>query len=715
MGCAAVVMLFDEEGQADTYQRKIEIAQRAYSTLTAAGFPPEDIIFDPNVLAVSTGIEAHDGYGKAFIDAVEWIKKNLPYAKVSGGVSNLSFAFRGNNTVREAMHSVFLYHAIEVGLDMAIVNAGMVQIYDEINPELLRRVEDVILCRREDGSERLLEIAEQLKGTTSQKSETTTNQWRELPLSQRICHAMTKGVVEHIAEDTMEGYEELKSPMRVIDELLMPSMEHVGRLFGEGKMFLPQVVKTARVMKRAVEVLTPYITEQRTAGAGRVVIATVKGDVHDIGKNIVAVVMSCNGYEVEDLGVMVDTLRIVESAVALNADAICLSGLITPSLEEMTRVVQECEKRGLSIPVILGGATTSKIHTAVKIAPHYSGTVIHAANASDNPKILSELLGARHKEYTAEVKSAQEAIHAEYERAIERRQLLALEDVRACREVASQEDVIAPRHVRSVVFSEFDIADVERFIDWNFFFAAWGMRGKYPEILQSEKYGEEATKLFSDARALLESIKNKQSLTLEGVVAVLPARSCVDDIIVTTPKGKEVTLPMLRRQLSTGENRCLADYVASKGDHICCFAITAGVGLDKLCAEFRESGDEYSAMLAKLLSDRLTEAFAERVHEFVARDMWGFEGGVRMAFGYPACPDHSLKREVFDILRVGMTTRMTLLENYMITPAESLCGVIFPRGEYFGVGVIDDVQAADYAARRNITTEELKKLIPNNI
>ncbi len=715
MGAAAVVMLFDEAGQADTYERKIEIAQRAYTILTSVGFPAEDIIFDPNVLSVSTGIEEHDSYGKAFIDAVRWIKRNLPYAKVSGGVSNLSFAFRGNNVVREAMHSVFLYHAIEAGMDMAIVNAGMLQVYDNIEPTLLERVEDVILCRRTDASERLLEIAQELKGTASTKDETKVDEWRTGSLADRVQHAMTKGVVEYIEADTLEGYANLQSPMRVIDELLMPAMEHVGRLFGEGKMFLPQVVKTARVMKRAVEVLTPYITEQKREGAGRVVIATVKGDVHDIGKNIVAVVMSCNGYMVEDLGVMVDTLRIVDSAVEMNADAICLSGLITPSLEEMTRVVKECQKRGLSIPVILGGATTSKIHTAVKIAPHYEGVVIHANNASDNPKMLNELLSPRREEYIAEIKSQQEQLRQEYDRTVAKQQLLPLDELRRSRVCISQEEVIKPQHTGNLVFSEFDISDVERYINWNFFFAAWGMKGHYPEILESERYGEEARKLFADAANLLREIKVHKKLTLEGVVAILPAWSESDDIVVTTRKGKEVKLPMLRSQSPTSHHRSMADFVAESDDHICCFAITAGVGLDKMMTEYREAGDEYNAMLSKLLADRLTEAFAERVHDFVAKEMWGFEGGVRMAFGYAACPDHSLKREVFELLNIKMTSRMTLSESYMITPAESICGVIFPRGEYFSVGMIDAQQAEDYAQRRGITTDELKRLIPNNI
>ncbi|MFI3319742.1 MAG: methionine synthase [Rikenellaceae bacterium] len=737
-GAAAVVMLFDESGQADTYERKIEIAQRAYTLLTEAGFPSEDIIFDPNVLAVATGIEAHDSYGKAFIEATRWIKGNLPNAKVSGGVSNLSFSFRGNNTIREAMHSVFLYHAIEAGMDMAIVNAQMLQIYDQIEPTLLKRVEDVILCRGEDAAERLIELAEELKSQNikgDKPSAKSAEEWRTLPLKERVDYAMVKGIVDHIEADTLEGYNELQVPMRVIDELLMPAMEHVGVLFGEGKMFLPQVVKTARVMKKAVGVLTPYIEESKgsevgSSATGKVLVATVKGDVHDIGKNIVSVVMACNGYEIHDLGVMVETLRIVEEANTWGADAICLSGLITPSLEEMIRVAEECERRGYTTPIIIGGATTSPIHTAVKIAPHYpSGVVIHANNASDNPKILSQLLGENRDLYIDHIKAEQQALRGDYERALKLRDLLPLAEARA--NATSTTEVIEPQHTGRLVFADFDIADVEELIDWNFFFTSWGLKGHYPEIFESERYGEEAKKIFEDAQALLAQIKEGHKLTLQGVVAILKARKDGDDIVVTSTKGKEVRLAMLRNQTRSEANSSLADMISTKGDHIGCFAVTAGVGLDALTAEFKEAGDDYSAMLAKLLADRLTEAFAHKVHIFVRRQMWGYETcepltakdvirekyqGVRMAFGYPATPDHSLKREIFELLSTEMTTHMKLdRESYMISPAESLCGVMISRGEYFSVGSIDDEQLKDYARRRKMTIEEIKKLIPYNI
>ncbi len=740
MGAATVVMLFDEEGQADSYERKIEIAQRAYTLLTESGFPAEDIIFDANVLAVATGIEEHDTYAKAFIDATRWIKAHLPYAKVSGGVSNLSFAFRGNNYVREAMHSVFLYHAIEAGMDMAIVNAQMLQIYDQIEPELLSRIEDVILYRRADAAERLIEFAEELKSKSERQGKVTSqaaNEWRELPLSGRIEHAMLKGVADHIEEDTAQGYEKLQSPMRVIDELLMPAMEHVGKLFGEGKMFLPQVVKSARVMKRAVAVLTPYIEALRKSGsseessnAGKVLIATVKGDVHDIGKNIVSVVMACNGYEIRDLGVMVDTKRIVDEAIDWGADVICMSGLITPSLDEMIRVVTECETRGVRLPILIGGATTSPIHTAVKIAPHYSSVVIHAHNASDNPKILSQLLGAERESYIESVKSRQGELRAEYERVVAIREILPLKEVRERAKRKSTEECDKPLHTGKLVFPDFDISDVESLIDWNFFFPAWGLKGRYPEILEDEKCGEEAKKLLLDAQLMLLKIRNERLLTLQGVIGLLPARSEGDDIIVKDPKGREHRLAMLRRQQKGEKNLSLADFVAEADDHIVLFALTSGVGLEKLTESYKAAGDDYSAILAKLIADRLAEAFTERVHSFVRRQMWGYETGkelttaeilgekyrgIRVAFGYPATPDHSLKSDIFKILSVEMTTEMKLSESYMITPGESLCGIMLSSGEYFSVGRISEEQSEDYALRRGVKKEELERLIPSNI
>ncbi|MFR9514425.1 MAG: methionine synthase, partial [Rikenellaceae bacterium] len=606
MGAAAVVMLFDQVGQADTFERKIEIAERAYKILTEAGFPAEDIIFDPNILAVATGIEEHDIYAKAFIDATAWIKANLPHAKVSGGVSNLSFAFRGNNHIREAMHSVFLFHAIKAGMDMAIVNTQMLQVYSEIESELLNLIEDVILCRTSDASEKLIEYAQSHQDSGSGKVASTSkaDEWRNLSLKERIEYAMIKGVADYVEADAEEGYQTLGTPMAVIDTLLMPAMERVGVLFGEGKMFLPQVVKTARVMKRAVAQLTPYIEElksQGARGAGRVLIATVKGDVHDIGKNIVSVVMACNGYEINDLGVMVETGRIVDEALEWGADVICMSGLITPSLDEMIRVVEECEKRGLTIPIIIGGATTSPLHTAVKIAPHYSGVVIHAHSASDNPKILSQILGEDADLYADHIRAEQLLLRSDYERAQRKRELMSLTEARKAGEQFKAGEPIVPLHTGRLVFPSFDIEDVEELIDWRYFFMAWGIKGQFPAILSNEKYGDEANKLFDDALAMLQQIKRDKSLTLEGAVAILKARSEGDNIVVTSTRGHEVILPMLRSQTRGADALSVADFVAEKGDHICCFAITSGVELEKFSEQFKESGDEYGAMIAKLL------------------------------------------------------------------------------------------------------------------
>ncbi len=730
-GAAAVVMLFDEQGQADTCARKVEVATRAYKLLVEAGFPPEAIIFDPNILAVATGIPEHDGYAKAFIDATRTIRERCPHVHITGGVSNLSFAFRGNNTVREAMHSVFLYHAIAAGMDMGIVNPAMLRVYDQIEPELLERVEDVILCRRADAAERLSEYAQQVK-TSTQQEQSNHDAWREDSLEERIRYAMLKGIADHIETDAMEAYHALQSPIAVIDTLLMPAMEQVGRLFGEGKMFLPQVVKSARVMKRAVAVLTPYI-EQGSASeqrAGRILVATVKGDVHDIGKNIVSVVMACNGFEIHDLGVMVETERIVDEAVRIGADAICLSGLITPSLDEMAAVCQEVERRALQIPVVVGGATTSALHTAVKMAPLYRGIVAHSANASENSRILQQLLGSEGASFAAALRKEQEQLRNDFVSSERRRKLVTLDEARQHGAKRPSHKPIEPKHTGRLVFPDFDIADVEPLIDWSFFFASWGIKGRYPELLDHPEKGEEARKLFADAEALLKRIREEKLLTLQGVVGIFPAHSEGDDIVVHDPKGREVRLAMLRNQTRDEENRSAADWVARKGDHIGCFALTGGIGLDKLTAQFREAGDDYHAMMAKLLADRLTEAFMETVHSFVRRSMWGYEQGEpltphailreqyqgrRMAFGYPATPDHSLKREIFDLLAVEITTAMRLTENWMITPGEALCGLLFADGAYFSIGTIDEEQLADYARRRNLDIETVKKLIPNNL
>ena len=728
-GAAVVVMLFDERGQADTYERKIEVAARAYRLLTEAGFPAEDIIFDPNVLAVATGIAEHDGYAKAFIDATRWIKEHLPHAKVSGGVSNLSFAFRGNNPVREAMHAAFLYYAIRAGMDMGIVNPQALRVYDDIEPELLERIEDVLLCRRPDASERLAEYAQRMHAATEAPPQ-AADTWRQAKLRERIDHAMLKGDAKYIEADTLEAYRQLGDPLAVVDTLLMPAMERVGTLFGEGKMFLPQVVKTARVMKQAVAVLTPYIERNATQHrAGKVLVATVKGDVHDIGKNLVAVVMACNGYEIRDLGVMVDAQRIVDEAVAWGAECIGLSGLITPSLDEMIGVCRELERRGLRIPVIIGGATTSDLHTALKIAPVYSGTVVHSPNASCNSRLLAQLLGPDSDRFAEEVRAEQQRLRDDYARREAQRNAVSLTEARRIGATRPPHVPVEPLHTGRMVFPDYDVADVEPFIDWNFFFAAWGLKGRYPDLLDHPEKGAEARKVLADAQALLARIHDERLLTLQGVAGIFAARSEGDDLVVTDPKGREKRLAMLRNQNPAEGCRSLADCLAPDGDWLGCFAVTAGIGLKELCEKFRSDNDEYSALLIKLLADRLTEAFTEAVHSFVRRQMWGYETGPqltpaailkgdyrgrRMAFGYPASPDHSLKREVFDLLAVGQTTGMRLTENCMIDPGESLCGLLFADADYFAVGPIDREQAEDYARRRGCTLDELEKLLPNN-
>ncbi len=731
-GAAAVVMLFDERGQADTCARKIEVAWRAYKLLMDNGFPADDIIFDPNVLAVATGIPEHDNYGVDFIEAVRWIKQNLPHAKVSAGVSNLSFSFRGNNTVREAMHSVFLYHAIAAGLDMGIVNAGMLQIYSDIEPRLLELTEDVVLNRRPDATERLSAYAEELKanGTDTKKTEEKES-WRTKPLAERISYAMLKGLDEHIGEDALEAYREAGSPLAVIDTMLMPAMGEVGELFGAGKMFLPQVVKSARVMRRAVDALSPYMKGCDTAvkSNGKVLIATVKGDVHDIGKNIVSVVMSCNGYEIIDLGVMVECERIVDEAEKNKVDAIGLSGLITPSLDEMIKVVRELERRGLHIPVIIGGATTSKLHTAVKIAPEYTNTVIHSRDASDNVRILAQLLGPDREKFVAETKAQQQVERELFSVTVQNRHPVPLELARKNRYIKPAGGIVEPQHIGRIVFSDYPVESAEPYIDWTYFFAAWDIKGTWPQIFDSPEKGAEARKLFDDAQSLLARIKTEHLLILNGTAGIFPARRNGDDIIITGTKGEEVRLPQLRNQ-TPGKtvNLSVADYISDEGqDYIGAFAVTAGIGLKEFVEKLRAEGDDYNAIMAKLLADRLTEAFAEAVHEFMRRVAWGYQQkdispqdavrgkyrGLRYAFGYPATPDHSLKEEVFALLAVPQTTGMRLTENYMIEPGEALCGLMVAdhEAEYFTLGPIGEDQFEDYARRRGKPANEIKRLI----
>ncbi|MCL2561926.1 MAG: methionine synthase [Rikenellaceae bacterium] len=711
-GAAAVVMLFDERGQADTYERKIEVAARAYGVLVEEGFPPEDIVFDPNVLTVGTGIAEHDDYGVAFIEAVRWIKKSLPHAKTSGGVSNLSFAFRGNNTVREAMHSVFLHHAIEAGLDMAIVNPAAMLSYADIGPELLTLAEDVVLNRRADAAERLAAYAAS-HASSSQTTATTTQEWRNGSLEERVEYAMTCGVADHIEADTLEGYALLGAPLAVIDQLLMPAMERIGQLFAEGRMFLPQVVRSARVMKRAVGALAPYMEKNASANkAGRVVMATVKGDVHDIGKNIVSVVMACNGYEVSDLGVMVDKERIVEAATLHGADAIGLSGLISPSLDEMTQVVVELERCGLRIPVIVGGATTSELHTAVKIAPNYSGLVVHSRDASDGAAIVGRLLGASGCDFAGDVRRRQAELREQWERRAEVRELVSLAEARGRRLIVTP--VPTPLRTGRETMLDVHLSEVAELIDWDFFFPAWGLKGCYPALLDDPEKGEQARRLLDDARAMLARLDGR--LTLKAVAGIYPAHKEGDDIVLTDG-GREFRLAQLRNQEKGQEhNLSLVDFIAEQ-DHVGAFALTAGAGLAEFVAELSASGDDYGAIMAKLLADRLAEALAEFVHSHI-KQAWGVaEVGIRVAFGYPSCPDHSLKREVFELLDVEREAGMTLTENYMIAPGESVCGLVFanPAARYFDVGRISGEQLDDYAHRRGLPTEEIARLIPRNL
>ena len=705
MGAATVVMLFDEEGQADTYERKVSVARRAYKLLKGIGFPTEDIIFDPNVLAVATGMPEHDDYARAFIEACRTIHEEMPEVHMSGGISNLSFSFRGNNTIRQAMHSVFLYHAMQAGLDMSIVNPAMTTIYSDIPQDMLQVVEDVILNKPtpnpslkggEDGgssnlsnAERLIEYAEKILQKTSsdnsQKDNTYSSPLYERgaggeSIASRISQAMLKGLTDNIEADTEEAYKEAGSALGVIDNYLMPAMEQVGKLFGEGKMFLPQVVKSARVMKKAVAVLEPYMTTGTGTitgtGEGKVLMATVKGDVHDIGKNIVCVVTQCNGYEVEDLGVMVDTQTIVDTAQKHQVDVIGLSGLITPSLDEMIKVVQELQRRGMKTPVIVGGATTSALHTAVKMAPEYpNGVVIQSHSAADNAAIIRRLLADDHEEYIAEQKNQQRIVRETYlnEKANKKPQLSMVE-ARQRRHQKRVGEVALPKGDTSFDL-KVRVADIRERINWNFFYQAWGLKG-------DNRKGEEARKLMADAEEMLKVIDER--ITLLAKARILPANSNEYDDIIINGNGNKYVINMPRSVKEADETLCLADYIMREGvDFICPFVVSAGIGLKALQDEYRKDNDEYKAMLAKLLCDRLAEALAEHLSDQLN---WG-DKRIRFAFGYGACPDHKPKEQIFQILGVGEKDGLSLTETYMINPGESICGLIFANTptKYFNI------------------------------
>jgi 5-methyltetrahydrofolate--homocysteine methyltransferase len=761
-GAAAVVMAFDEQGQADTFQRKIDICARAYRILVdEVDFAPEDIIFDPNIFAIATGIEEHNNYAVDFIEAVKWIKQNLPGAKVSGGVSNVSFSFRGNDPVREAIHTVFLYHAIRAGMDMGIVNAGMVGVYDELEPELRERVEDVVLNRRPDAGERLVEVAEQAKGAA--KDEGKKNEWRQLPVEQRLAHALVHGLTDHIVPDTEEMYQQVVAkggrPLHVIEGPLMDGMNIVGDLFGAGKMFLPQVVKSARVMKQAVAHLIPYIEEekkqQEAAGAdvrakGKIVIATVKGDVHDIGKNIVTVVLQCNNFEVVNMGVMVPCHEILAKAKVEGADIVGLSGLITPSLEEMQYVAGEMQKdehfRIKKIPLLIGGATCSRVHTAVKIAPHYEGPVVYVPDASRSVSVAQSLLSEQAATYIAEVNADYEKVrqlHASKKQV----PLWPLAKARANKTPIdwSNYTPARPKFIGRRVFRNYDLAELTRYIDWGPFFQTWDLAGAFPAILKDEIVGAEAVRVLSDGQRMLKRLIEGRWLTANAVLGFWPANSVNDDDIQLYADDSRsepvLTWYGLRQQTEKQEiegklrpSRCLADFVAPRGvadDYVGAFAVTAGIGVDKKEQYFLADHDDYSAIMLKALADRLAEALAEALHERVRKDLWGYAAdealsneqliaekyrGIRPAPGYPACPDHSVKRDMFALLQpeeIGMG----LTESMAMSPAASVSGfyLAHPESTYFNVGRIGADQLEDQARRRGAGVAELQRLLAPNL
>ena len=753
-GAAAVVMAFDEQGQAATFEDKIRICERAYRMLVdEVGFPPEDIIFDPNVLTVATGMEEHNDYALDFINATRWIKENLPHAKVSGGVSNISFSFRGNNKVREAMHSAFLYHAIAAGMDMGIVNAGMLELYEEIEPELKVLVEDVLLNRRPDATERLVEHGEALKAASSGAvaSEKKTEEWRQGTVEERLSHALVKGIDAYIDADTEEARAKLGRPLLVIEGPLMAGMSVVGDLFGAGKMFLPQVVKSARVMKKAVAYLTPYMEAEKAAmiaaglevrTQGKIVLATVKGDVHDIGKNIVGVVLACNNYEVIDMGVMVPAEKILERAKAEKADLIGLSGLITPSLDEMVHVAREMERQGFRIPLLVGGATTSRAHTAIKIAPHYSQPVVHVLDASRAVPVTTSLLSEDGKEAFVEQHQAEyEALRKAHSAPVLK--MVPIREARARRTPITwrAEDIAQPSFTGVRVLRDFPLAELREYIDWSPFFHTWGLRGIYPRILDDLAQGDEARKLLVDGKALLDRIVQEKLLTANGVYGLFPANAVGDDAELYADDDRmEVCerFHFLRQQAHReGKEPCrsLADFIAPREtdlrDHIGAFAVTTGIGLKELGDSFRAVHDDYSAIMAEAIADRLAEAFAECLHKRV-RDEWGYgcsEGlspseliqekyrGIRPAPGYPACPDHTEKGTIWRLLDVQANTGMVITENFAMWPGSSVSGIYFahPESRFFSLGKIGRDQVVDYQDRKGMNLNDVERWLGPNL
>ena len=777
-GAAAVVMAFDESGQADSYQRRIEICERAYRILVdKVHFAPQDIIFDPNILTVATGIEEHNNYAVDFINATRWIKENLPLAKVSGGVSNISFSFRGNDVVREAMHSAFLYHAIRAGMDMGIVNAGQLEVYDNIPKELLERCEDVLLNRRDDSTERLVDFAETVKAKG--KAVVQDESWRAEPVRERLKHALVKGITDYIDQDVEEIRQQVERPLHVIEGPLMDGMNIVGDLFGEGKMFLPQVVKSARVMKKAVAYLTPFIEAEKdgtgSSSAGKILLATVKGDVHDIGKNIVGVVLGCNNYEIIDLGVMVPTQKILEEARKQNVDIIGLSGLITPSLDEMVSVAKEMERQGFTLPLLIGGATTSRMHTAVKIDPHYSGPVIHVLDASRSVPVAGRLVSdteGTKEEIFREIKAEYGKLRDDHARRRQEKASLDIDKARANRTAINWSDFepTKPTFLGNRYFEDYSIAELAKYIDWTPFFQTWQLSGKYPAIFQDEVVGKEARQLFDDANRLLKEIIDKKLLKAKAVVGFYPANSADDDVLLhdfeeqtrniacerhgshqhieykisraesqtaVSPAGEliydtKTVLHFLRQQNQKAPglpNFCLSDFIAplesSREDYIGGFAVTAGIGIEALLEKYERDHDDYNSIMVKALADRLAEAFAERMHERVRTEFWPYATGekftneqlikedyqgIRPAPGYPACPDHTEKATLFDLLDAGKIG-IELTESFAMYPASSVSGFYFsnPESRYFAVGKINKDQVLDYAHRKNMPVEEIER------
>lgn len=745
-GAAVIVMAFDEEGQADTYHRRIDICKRSYDILVnQVNFPPEDIIFDPNIFPVATGMDEHRLNALDFFNATKWIRENLPYANVSGGVSNVSFSFRGNNVVREAINAAFLYHAIQHGMNLGIVNPTMLEVYDEIPKDLLEHVEDVLFDRRDDATERLLDFAETVKDQ-KKEGEVKTQEWRNDPLQDRITHALVKGIDAFIVEDVEEARQAVERPIEVIEGHLMAGMNVVGDLFGSGKMFLPQVVKSARVMKKAVAYLQPFIEAEKSDAQrsnGKILMATVKGDVHDIGKNIVSVVLGCNNYEIVDLGVMVPPEKIIETAKKENVDVIGLSGLITPSLDEMVYVSQEMEKQNFNIPLMIGGATTSRAHSAVKIAPNYSSTVVHVNDASRAVTVVGNLLQKDSRVYKDQIREEYEKFREQFLKRGKQKEYISIEAARENKFQIdwSSSELVKPNQIGVQVLESFDITLLEDYIDWSPFFRSWDLHGKYPDILTDGVVGKQASELFSDAKILLQKVFDEKLLKAKAVFGLFPANSINDDDIELYDEQGNVleTFLTLRQQLKKREgvpNFALADFVApkaeGKSDYMGAFCVTAGFGTEELAKEFEKAHDDYNAIMIKALADRLAEAFAEYLHQEVRTNFWGYASeetlsneeliseaykGIRPAPGYPACPDHLEKHTIWKLLRVEENIGVKLTESLAMWPAASVSGYYFgnPEAKYFGLGKIKTDQLKDYAKRRQINEDEARKWLNPNL